>query len=102
MSSRRIVTAVVAALIAALAVTVPSLAAGNGKAEPKAPTVTQSKTDKAAEKAASEKAEKEKAAKEKTPCPPQSSNGNGSSGGDHPNNGKHCGAEYPPQIGGHG
>jgi hypothetical protein len=106
MSSRTILGALAALLVAGLAIAVPSFAA-SGKPDPKTPA-SQSSSQQAAkakaDQAAAEKAaaEKAKAAKEHDkPCPPASSHGNGANG-DHQDNGKHCGAEYPPQIGGHG
>ncbi|MDQ1625595.1 MAG: hypothetical protein QOJ49_1093 [Actinomycetota bacterium] len=98
MSSRTIIGALAALLIAGLAIAVPSLAA-TGKSDPKPPPA-QSSSQQAAAKAKAEQAAADKAKAQDKPCPPASAHGQGTNG-DHQDNGKHCGAQYPPQIGGH-
>ncbi|MDQ1585881.1 MAG: hypothetical protein QOJ90_643 [Actinomycetota bacterium] len=108
MSSRKIIGALAALLVAGLAIAVPSLAA-TGKSDPKTPpsqsSSQQAATAKAkADQAAADKAKAEQAAaaKAQKTCPPQSSNGQG---GAHANpNGANngCGnATYPPAALGH-
>jgi hypothetical protein len=99
MSSRTIIGALAALLTAGLAIAVPSLAA-TGKADPKPAPAKSSSQQAAADKAKAEQAAAKADAAQDKPCPPASAHGQGTNG-DHQDNGKHCGAQYPPQIGGH-